>query len=621
MESLFTTYDAKLLDSSKNTEKDERRYRNILAASGKLLESGEVRDIQNLYVMNTDGRLIKVADLNTDPEKQSETYTVQAQADHGEIIDGELVPSIEKQFGSCRVWLEDDGLHARMYFADNDTLADHAWAISEDASYSTGVDWFMDGYYGADNAIEGPVGILREISMVLTGNDPRAKTIDSNLTSEAVAKGSEEQADSTSGGVADNQITNERKETMSKDMLTSDEFKAAADELINVLAKFTETNDGAESTEKAADDVEAPAETEAPVETTDSVKTTPVVVIRDRAVKQEVAAKTTDWLTSKEGHKAFADLLGKHGRANGAFDSAWRAELAAHNVSTDGISGLPTPAPVAQLFVDALEKSTGIISHFEYINTKSLRINLLDAEGENGRAKGHKKGEEKSNQVVTNTVRDILNKMVYKRLDLDALEVYENPELIDFRAKELVEAIVAEIERAAVAGDGRSEGTPDNRMFDGTRGFYSIKADAAANNGFASTYEAAAGSNLYDAVVGGRAQLENPKNQPEILVASKATVAAMRLAKDASGAYLIAQGAKLEDILGVAAIYTPSWMDGDENAAYLFIDKAYKMIGQNGINVRPDFDTSTNQDILLDETPRGGSLGAAKSAVALKIAE
>ena len=175
----------------KDAKSDTKRYRNILANSGEIMESGEVRDLDSLYVMDRGGKLIKISDLNTNPDEQTEDYAVQAQADHGEVVEGMLIPTIEKQFGSCKVWLEDDGLHARMFFAEGDSLADHAWAISEHASYSIGVDWYPQGYYGTGYEIDQPIGILREISMVLTGNDPRAKTIDHKDAEAVGAKGSE----------------------------------------------------------------------------------------------------------------------------------------------------------------------------------------------------------------------------------------------------------------------------------------------------------------------------------------------------------------------------------------------------------------------------------------------
>ena len=347
-------------------------------------------------------------------------------------------------------------------------------------------------------------------------------------------------------------------------------------------------------------------------ETTDTLNS-PVTVIKDKAVAQEAAAVKYDWLHSEAGHKAFADTLRKAGRLGASFDAMWREEASKH-MSLDGITGLPNPAPVDQYFVNALEKSDGIISHFQWISAKSFRIHLMESES---RAAGHKKGDTKQNQAVTDTVRDLLVKMVYKRLDLDAVELYENPQLIDFRSQELVDAIIAEIERAAFIGDGRSAGTPDLRMFDGTRGFYSIIADCNAENGFASKYEAAAGSNLYDGIVGAKGQIKTEGAQ--YIVADSALITSLLQAK-ANGQYLVQPGARVEDILGVERVYTPSWMTGT-GEAFLVVNRAYKHGGEQGIRVRPDFDTATNTDILLDETPRWGSLGEKKSAVLVTIAE
>ena len=628
-----TTVRAKLTTLDK--AKSARRYRNILANSGEIMESGEMRDLDQLYVMDYDGKLIKISELNSDPEKQTERYAVKAQADHGEVKDGEIVPTIEKQFGSCRVWLAEDGLHARMYFADNDSLADHAWAISEDASYSIGIDWYPEGYYGTGYEIDEPIGILREISMVLTGNDPRAKTIDHKPT-EAKAQGSAE-------AVSDKQHQPTGELTMSKqlDELTRDEREALGSRIAQVLDEFTadvpedETEPTADDAPEAPETEEKPAEAEGAekaeaedekkeekeeVETKDTLNS-PVVIIKDRAAKQEAAVKTTDWLHGEAGHRAFADTLKKAGRMGASFDAMWRQEAAKH-MTLDGITGLPNPAPVEQYFIDALEKSDGIISHFEFINSKSFRIHLLEvADGGNGRAAGHKKGDTKQNQDLADTTRDLLVKMVYKRLDLDATELYENPWLIDFRSRELVQAILVEIERAAFIGDGRSAGTPDLRMFDGTRGFYSILADATAASGIgtnlASSFTTAAGANLYDGVVGGRGLIRTEGAQ--YIVAKSSVITAMLQEKTGNG-YLVAPGARIEDILGVERVYTPAWMDGATVDAFLVVNNAYKHGGEQGIRVRSDFDTATNTDILLDETPRFGSLGEYKSAVAITLA-
>lgn len=616
-------------DKVRRDDKTNRRFRHIVANSGLEMESGEVRDISILHVMGTDGKLYNVNDLNK-PEQQKERYTVQLATNHGHIDEatGEQTLDVEDIIGDAKVWVEDGQLHAYVYFANDDPKADHAYAVSDNASYSIGTEWMPDGYYGAGLEIDEPIGILREISMVSTGNDPRAKTIDSKQKDEA--NGVDMAAKSVDGVTKSSKLTKGNLMDKKLDELTPDEGRAMAEELVNVVERFTTTapESQTEPTRRESKDEaeEAPAEEvkEAPAEkTSDSVKHNPVVIIRDRAAKQEKAVAKSDWLHGAEGHRAFADTLKKAGRLGATFDAMWRAEASKH-MSLDGISGLPNPAPVEQYFADALEKSDGIISHFQFISAKSFRLNMLSVAAEgNGRAAGHRKGDIKQNQDLQDTTRDLLVKMVYKRLDLDATELYENPWLIDFRSRELVDAIIVEIERAAIIGDGRtapSGSNPDYRMFDGTRGFYSVAADAAAASGFG-TYVASAVSvdgNLYDGVVKGRANIKTEGGQ--YIVAKGSAITAL-LSEKVSGGYLVAPGSRVEDILGVDRVYTPAWMENADADAYLIVNNAYKHGGEGQIRVRAEFDTSTNTDILLDETPRFGSLGNYKSAVAITLGE
>lgn len=614
-------YGAKVELTDKKDQK-QRRFRNILANSGEIMESGEIRELKQLYVMGFDGELYRIADLNTNPDKQTEKYAVKAQADHGELVDGELVPSIEKQFGSCKVWLENDGLHARMYFADNDKLADHAWAISEDASYSTGIDWYPDGYYGTGYEIDQPIGILREVSMVLTGNDPRAKTIDTKQQSNSEESVEDSEKADADGGIQTIKLGDSK--PMTKDELTPDENRALKEQLAELVDKFTTDAPESETEPTARDtkDDEEPAAEEAKEEQKDIVHNN-ILVIKDRAVKQESAVKKTDWLYSKAGKKAFADTLKQAGgRLNGTFDAMWRAKVAEH--TNDAITGLALPVDVESMFINALGNSDGIISHFQSVNAKGLSLNLIDAASdEAGRAKGHKKGDAKADQELTDVIRAVYCKMVYKRLALDAMDLYENPELIEFRAQELVQNIIKEIERAAIIGDGRSApsgSNPDYRMFDGTnRGFFSIAADAAASTGFGTKVATAVtGANLYEGVVKGRSAIKTEGAQ---YIVAKSSAIENLLLQTTSNGYFVQPGQRVEDVLQVSRVYTPAWMDNATVDAVLVVDNAYKMIGEANIRVRSDFDTSTNQDILLDETPRGGSLGEFKSAAAITISE
>lgn len=607
--------------------KSTRRHRDILANSGEMMESGEVRDLDNMYVMGTDGELYRIADLNTDPEKQTEEYSVRAQADHGEEVEwSDLpVPTIEKQFGSCRVWMEKDGLHARMYFANNDKLADHAYAISRDAGYSIGAYYYPDGYETKTKTYDGAIGILREISMVITGNDPRAKALDHLKQPQ---EGVTDAADANDG----NNINHKENTTMNKKVdALSDEDKAEVKALVKAAIAEADAEAKEASEEKTETEVEAPADTEEEAKTEDTPATDgdgaaeatadklhmPIVVVRDRVAKQETGAAKSDWLTSKAGHKAFADTLRSVGHFGGAFDAAWRQEASKH-MSLDGITGLPAPVPVEQIFVDVLEKADGIISHFRQINTKSFRVKTLYPDNdEAGRAKGHTKGQTKQFQAMTALYRDVLSRMIYKKLDLDAMEIYENPELIDFRARELVEAWVREIERGAFIGDGRSAGTPDLRIFDGTRGIQPIVTDTAASTGMG-TYLAGtvtAGRNFYESVQKAKAELRTEGRT--YVVAKSAVITDLVTTILPNGNYLIAPGASVENVLGVSRVYTPSWMDNADVDGFVVVDGAYALIGETSPTSRGSFNTTTNTDELLVEGPRGGSLVSHKGAIAI----
>jgi len=638
-------YDAQVLKDAKSSE--ERRFRNILANSGQIMESGEVRDLANLYVMGRDGKLFSIKALNTNPDKQTEEYTVKAQADHGTIVEGELVDTIEKQFGSCKVWLESDGLHARMYFANDDKLADHAWAISEDASYSTGIDWFPDGYYGVGQEIDEPIGILREISMVLTGNDPRAKTIDHNDAETTRAMGSE-----VVKAEDGKENSNEGEEmSKSKDELTPDENKVMkqklAEELVGKVAEvvdeFTtgapesETEPTArenkdevkeeEETKDTEEATEAPAETpaEKPVETEskDTVVHNINIFTRDKVVKNETPVVSKD--TKAEAKTLRANAIRDALKAsNFKFDSKFESVF--ENKTKDAITGLGTPLNITNMFSEMMEHNDGILSYIFHIggtNGRGIRNNALAGTADYGNeAQGHKKGDTKVDETITNTIRVAYDKMIYKKLSIDAMEIYENPELLEFRSRELLDQILLSIERAIFIGDGRSTGTPDLRMFDSSTntGLFPINADCAAVSGYgslvASTYEVNAGDNLYDGVVGARQWIRSEGEQ--ILVVKPSVLTAAFQAK-VGNRYLIEPGASAEDIFRVARVFSPMWMEYDTtNDAYLLVRNGYTTTGERNPRVYPFFDVSNNENILLNEMPIAGTLTKYKSAAAIK---
>lgn len=426
-----------------------------------------------------------------------------------------------------------------------------------------------------------------------------------------------------------------------KDALTPDEREALVREIVDKIDDFT-TNAPESETQPTARDSKDEVE-EAPKETNDAAedKTTdgkrvlgnPNIFIVDRKpIHQATASVDSDWRFSVEAKRKFADALHANGGVRGNFAAEWAKELRSHGATTnDGITGLGLPVDTRSLVIDAIEKSEGLISHFDELGGKSYLIKLItdeeDADSEFSRAHGFKKGDEKIFEKLLNTPRTIYNKMVYKMLDLDTMEIYENPELIDVRARELVQKLIIEVERAAVIGDGRTAPTgnnPDYRMFDGSRGFYSMLADAQATEGYgqlmASSITMPAGSNLYDASIEAESEIESEGGL--IYVTKKALVKELRQAKKSSTSNepLFEPGTKIEDLLGAQRIYTPTWMKNAPVDVIVFANKSYGLIGKSNPDMRPEFNAVKNQDILLAEFPRGGSLKAYKSAVAITFA-
>ena len=437
------------------------------------------------------------------------------------------------------------------------------------------------------------------------------------------------------------------------DELTPDERDAMARRIADVIDDFTtdapegeteptardnkeeadKSEDTKEETTKSEDKKEEKEEND--MKKTDTLTRTNLVIVEKTDAVATQGKTTTDkkeWRTTADARRKFAELAYKNQGFKGQFDALWSAELAKHgSTKNDGITGLGLPVDGRQITISTLEESKGIISHFDFIGGKTYLVKLLTptngANDETARAGGHTKGQTKTFQALTSDPRQFYTVPVYKKLDIDYLELYENPELIQIRARELVQARIVEIERAMLIGDGRSQATPDRRMFRSTtgRGIYSMVADAADTGNFgellATAVTAPAGSNLYDASI--RAEAVINAEGRRVMVAKKSRITDFRLARlTANGDYVLAPGQSLEAALGVDAIYTPAWMDQASCDFITFVSGAPKLIGQAPASpdMKSFFDTTTDTDVLMAEGPVGGGLAAYKAAAVVTIA-
>lgn len=612
-----------------------KRYRNILANSGELMESGEKRDIRNLYVMGTDGKLYKIADLATDPDKQKEEYTVQAQADHGEIVEGMLVPSIEKQFGSCKVWLEEDGLHARMYFAEGDALADHAWAISEHASYSIGMDWYPDGYFGTGYEITEPIGILREISMVLTGNDPRAKTIDS-IAAEAKAQGSADAND----GVNNNKEGNLMVKKL--DELTPDERDAMNARIAEVIDEFTTKapEDETEPTAEAAttDDVDAPEEApaeevkeveetseEVKEETTDALHQTVVVVKDKQEIKQETnMSKTTDYLKTDAAVAAWGKALLDCAGDKAKFEDAFRKQAKADGVDLGENVSL-VPEAVINAVTEQIEDEDRIFNHVFHTG---LNFEVAGTATSEGAAKGHVRGKTKQEEEIEIAKRVLVPADLYKLIKLDHSMVKINggissSAIVRYVLREMPRKLFDAIDQAILVG-GVSTDSDESGETEFTALLPIIADIADAQGAYGSEYTAEAGDTARAVISKAAGRVVSGYDRTLITTEDALT----DLENSLNGSFpVFPNGIDKNDprINGIRRIITPRWLTaemlGDYTGGIVVDLPSYHTVGDDTAERLTDYDIDTNKYVWEILACIGGGLVNKGAAVGIKASD
>ena len=594
------------------------------------MESGEIRDLDQLYVMDHDGKLVKISSLNTNPDKQTENYSVKAQADHGEVQGDYLVPSIEKVFGDCRVWLEDDGLHARMYFANNDALADHAWAISDNASYSIGIDWFPDGYNGVGYELDEPIGILREISMVVTGNDPRAKTIDHKPT-EAEAQGSAEAA-------SDNQSTikeesSEMKTTL--DELTVDEREAMSRELLEVIDRFT-ADVPEDETEPTADDApeaeveEAPAEPEAEeapeqeAEKTEDSNVQPII-IKDRAqIKQEkVMIKSTDYLKTDAAVAAWGLAMARSNGDKQKFADEFRAIATRDGVDLgDNVSLVPEA--VINAVAEEIADEDRIFNH---VFRTGLNYEVAATAASEGGATGHVRGKTKSEEAIELAKRVLVPADLYKFITLDHSMVKINggvgsSAIVRYILREMPRKLLDAIDQAILVGGITTDSSDSGETV--FTALYPIIADIADGSSiYGSEYTPVAGDNARATISKAAAKVKSGYNR--ILITTQDGLTDLENA--VAGSQLIfPNGISKTDprINGISRIITPTWLTAEMLGSYAGIVAdlgAYHTVGDDNAERLTGYDLKTNKYEWEILACIGGGLVAKDAAVGIAVAE
>lgn len=337
-------------------------------------------------------------------------------------------------------------------------------------------------------------------------------------------------------------------------------------------------------------------------------------IAKEAIATPAVAVKATseNYLASKDYMNVFKKaIIDTKGQSAEATKAVLKAHLTSKGITGDAI----LPTEIASIFFKTWEDKGSILSTFRNINAPAAALYAFGGEGEGIRAKGHKKGDQKAVQTVTSTRRDLKQKLVYKRQDYDLQDILDDTtgELLSFRVEELGARVANEIALGAILGDGRTqpESGADYRVFDGTRGLWSMAADIAGNsayqNAVANAVAYSATDNIFDKIKKTLAQVRAINGGRKVVVVEPGALTDFEISKTESGVYLIAPGTSASALFPNTVIFEMDEMVGADYDVIAYADQGYALFSTNEM-VRTAFDLDYNTDAMLVERSVAGSL-------------
>ena len=581
-------------DENKSAETDTTAERTIVFVASDNSEdrAHEHVEISTFYLPTKNGGLVRVADL---AEGKNTAIDIPLLTDHNGW-------EVDKVIGSVRSAVYENGklvftvgISKRKYAQDLMTLIDEGHLHN---AFSIG---WRSGAYAPDTKTYTDGEIL-EVSLVTRGCNRDAFVLDiksANPNSRAAPPVVNNPLEMNSEPIINQQGEN----TMQDEEIKNTETTPAE----------TPTPENAPETNNESPQINPTKGT--PMNETTNQKRIAAAQVQTPTQKITVTSNAKAYLATEEANADFAKFIAEnYGKSNTAVIKAWAEKMAEKGITGDEI----LPSQLEQTFFKVWTSDRGILAHMK--SAKLLQGNVYGYYA-TGRGAGHKKGEKKDNVGFETVRRDYKAKIAFAKMPIDLQDLIDDTtgELTILRGELLADLLYNEIVRAIIVSDGRgepSEGAKDLRMFDGTRGLWSMLGDInkSATSGTDSATKFAkavatkitntAGDNAYDKAVKTLSALKG--RSEKILVAPEGFISGLMLEKDNDGRYVFAPGSNFAQLLTAKSLefdfMTDCGMDliGFNDGKYLF---------PNGRDMlRSAFDNDYNQDVLLHEKPVAGSL-------------
>lgn len=567
-----------------STESEDRDYEKVIISTFRLPKKG--------------GGEIIVSDI---PADGTDEVDIPLLTDHDLFEVDKVIGSVRKAYFTDGELIFEAGISSRDYAQDvfkliDEGHLDNAFSIS-----------FRDFNYNPDNG-EIRDGEIIEVSLVTRGSNKDARV----LEVKGLKEGDEvEEPTTTPVEEVKEEVVEAPAETT--ETKTDEAEEKAETEVVEIANE--ETAEPAEESEEKSEEEPAEETKESDEESGKENEMDAKSIAKAQVVEpatQEAKSTSAEYLKSKSAVKDFVNLtVEMKGQSPEAIKKAWEANLKAKGISGDAI----LPTQIEQIFFKAWYDQTGILSTFRNIRTNASAMYAFSGEGEGIRAKGHKKGDTKAGQTVATVRRDLKQKLIYKMLAIDLQDLLDDQtgELNAFRVEELAGRVADEIARGAITGDGRTapESGADYRVFDGTRGLFSMVADldTVSTNDYAglvaTVVENSEDDNLYDKIVKALGEVREINGQGKVVVVPTGSISTLKTLKGQDGHYIFNPGSSVED--GIEAqIFEMDSLNGSGYDVIAYANQGYGLYSTNDM-VRTSFDLNTNTDAMLVERSVAGS--------------
>lgn len=598
------------LTMAKSVDVDNERRVTFVASDSSVDRDGEHMEVGSLRLPLKGGGEMRVLEI---PSEGTEEVDIPLLADHGLWEVDKVIGSVRKAFFEDGQLIFEAGISNRGYAQDVFELVDEGHLHN---SFSITVDDY--DYDHSTGTISN--GEIVEVSLVSRGSNRNAQVL-------AVKNIKEKSMDKNEKAPEVEEVT------ATETAETTEEAGVAEAKPIEEKAEANATDEG--DVEKSAEETKENKEKKVNAKIVKSLARPAVKVEADQATTAKSTA--TGYLKSKQAMADFASIIANNRGKAPVVKKLWGAHLAQKGIT--GTYSLPT-ALEAMFFHTWEDVEADVLSTFRRSNRRAGTAIAVTGEGEGIRGKGHRKGDKKVDQDVKLVQRDLKGIMAYKKLPIDYIDLLEDEdgELLRFRSEELFDRLRTEVYTAAVLGDGRTvpeEGQPDHRLFNGSRGLWSIKADLDTSTGtgtgdnttyakkVATVIENVEGDSFYAKCVKTLAAVKTAPvadgaARPKVLVASSVDLTNLALSTDETGRLLFQPGTDFEQVFRAKIVE----LDGITGSGYdviAYADQGYTLIGTDDM-VRTDFDLEYNRDVMLVERLVAGSLEGYKAAAGYKSA-